>query len=218
MSTLITSPDFIHPYSSNEAFYDGWAASYDKGNILQRLDDELFKAHIAPLLSALPRSDPVHLLDMGCGTGRNTIKLPGLLPSHSQIMAVDSSKEMLAGAKKKLEGRAQFLHAQIDSLEIDERFDIIISTLVLEHLPLEIFFQAVGRLLKVGGWAWVTSMHPDMSSLQAKASFTDSNNQKIAGTSWNHSIDGTIDVANKEGLKLNGGIKVGKGKEGEEDI
>jgi SAM-dependent methyltransferase len=63
------------------------------------------------------------VLDLGCGTGR--IADPLAAAGHT-VVAVDESPEMLAEVRV-----AQPLCAQIQSLELDERFDLVLA---LSHL------------------------------------------------------------------------------------
>lgn len=73
----------------------------------------------------------------------------------------DAFKEWSAEEEDLLEGNA----------------DMVLSTLVLEHLPLDVFFGTVRRLLKKeGGVLVLTNMHPDMGGIsQAGFLDTDSN-------------------------------------------
>ena len=53
--------------------YDAWSSTYDSdGNILQLLDDNAFEQIVQPLLN---RNQNKLCCELGCGTGRNTIKV-----------------------------------------------------------------------------------------------------------------------------------------------
>ncbi|CAF3839345.1 unnamed protein product, partial [Rotaria magnacalcarata] len=57
--------------------YDAWSNTYDSdGNILQLLDDIVFEEIAQPLLNYIHKSNmrPI-CCELGCGTGRNTMKL-----------------------------------------------------------------------------------------------------------------------------------------------
>lgn len=57
--------------------YDAWSNTYDTdGNVLQLLDDIAFEQIAQPLLDSFPRSDTMPICcELGCGTGRNTMKI-----------------------------------------------------------------------------------------------------------------------------------------------
>lgn len=57
--------------------YDAWSNSYDSdGNILQLLDDCIFDELAQPLLNSVSRHTSKKVCcELGCGTGRNTIKI-----------------------------------------------------------------------------------------------------------------------------------------------
>lgn len=199
------------------AFYDAWAATYDTdGNVLQRLDSAAFE-YITPLLFSVLHK-PIRLLDLGCGTGRNTSKLRGMLPSGSTLYAVDGSEGMLAQARASMPaeptsrvevkwGSLDFTRQQadLDAFIGSAPVDAVISTLVLEHVMLDPFFAVIARSLKVGGWAWVTGMHPDMG--QSRAGFRRDDGVKVHGISYMHGSEETIVAAKEAGLKLVGNVE-----------
>ncbi|KAA8618545.1 S-adenosyl-L-methionine-dependent methyltransferase [Pyrenophora tritici-repentis] len=65
-----------------QAAYNEWASIYDTdGNILQAIDDLELSSLLPGLLSSVSSSGgegaghEINILDLGCGTGRNTAKL-----------------------------------------------------------------------------------------------------------------------------------------------
>ncbi|OCL12299.1 hypothetical protein AOQ84DRAFT_373209, partial [Glonium stellatum] len=95
------------------ATYNAWAPIYDTdGNILQAIDDLELTTLLPDFLSRITSPDPhdpatpLRILDLGCGTGRNTAKLlthawpPGL---DVRVTGVDFSAGMLEVARRKLE-------------------------------------------------------------------------------------------------------------------
>ena len=198
------------------AFYDAWAATYDTdGNDLQRLDSAAFK-NIKPLLFSVLQK-PVRLLDLGCGTGRNTSKLRGMLPPGSTLYAVDGSEGMLAQARAGMPAEPSQVEVRWCSLDFTRQqadlaafvgcapVDAVISTLVLEHVMLDQFFAVVAKTLIVGGWAWVTGMHPDMG--QSRAGFRRDDGVKVHGISYIHELEETIIAAKNAGLRLVGNVE-----------
>jgi ubiquinone/menaquinone biosynthesis C-methylase UbiE len=110
-----------------------------------------------------PRGTEI-LLDYGTGTGLIALQF---LPSVRKIVAVDSSKDMLAYLRKKLDAGAittiETLAWSVgDDLLKLPRFDIIIVSLTLHHvmdtaLAAEIFYS----LLNPGGTIAVADLDPD---------------------------------------------------------
>ncbi len=90
------------------------------------------------------------ILDLGCGTGRHTLKLA----KKNNVTAVDLSKEMLDLARKK----AQTEKLKVDFYKIDfskfkskKKFDLIISMLVLDHIEnLKKVLDKISAMSKVG--------------------------------------------------------------------
>jgi hypothetical protein len=57
--------------------YDAWSNTYDSdGNVLQLLDNVEFEEICQPLLNSTNRDGTTPICcELGCGTGRNTIKI-----------------------------------------------------------------------------------------------------------------------------------------------
>ncbi|KAH0611088.1 uncharacterized protein H6S33_011515 [Morchella sextelata] len=186
--------------------YDKWAPTYDHdGNILQLHDDHAFAATIPPLLSSHP---PTHILDLGCGTGRNTSKLHAALPT-TRITALDASPAMMAIARSRLPSPhiTWVLHDlnRGGPLPVTGPVDAVVSTLVLEHVGLDVFFGAVAGVLRKGGWLYVTSMHPQMGAV-SRAGFVDERGVKVQGVSFNHQVGEVVASAERAGLMLRGEV------------
>src|SRR3954452_15722593 len=70
------------------------------------------------------------VLDVGCGTGRVTEALLGLVP-RGRVLAVDASADMVELARKRLGDRADVWCQDVLDLELDEPVDAIVSTAAL---------------------------------------------------------------------------------------
>lgn len=148
--------------------YNRWSAVYDTdGNPMQALEEQLLRPYIEDVSG-------LEVLDLGCGTGRyaNQIAMDG-----GNVTALDFSEGMLAVARSK-PGSEQVKFLQHDLHERlplgDKQFDLVISGLVLEHLrELPPFFKEFNRVLRVGGTALVSAMHPAMFLRNSVASFED---------------------------------------------
>ena len=148
--------------------YDRWASVYDHdANPLPALEG----AHMP---EAVGDARGLTVLDLGCGTGRHTAWLAS---AGASVTAVDFSPEMLAEARRKVEGtNVRFLlHDLHEPLPLPSgTFDLVVSGLVLEHLrDLAGFFAEAHRVLRSSGRAVVSAMHPAMFLRGSQARFTD---------------------------------------------
>jgi SAM-dependent methyltransferase len=188
--------------------YDAWAEVYDEdGNVLQGVDDWELGSGGGMMMEEFVSlvSDPrvrevgsLKVVDLGCGTGRNTVALvkqdwPGDV--KVDVTGIDASAGMLAKAAEKLQIAQTSLptelqpHRTFHLLQHDFlnpvdatlpptplpnhspcSFDALITTLVLEHFPLSTFFSVLTSLIRPGGFVLLTNMHPSMGAL-AQAGF-----------------------------------------------
>lgn len=217
-------------YLSTLEAYEKWAAVYDSdGNVLQAIDDEEVMRLLPRVLSLVSTDSnrPPKVLDLGCGTGRNTLKLLGI--PGAEVFGLDLSPKMLEIAKERCtsawnmlptEKRAAALnfnaHDVLDSNHTVSQFlpqaaDIVISTLVVEHMPLADFFLEVNRLLAPGGLLLVTNMHSDMGA-KSQAGFNDpATGEKIRPVSYNHSPEELVEAAKAANFDLLGDSIIERG-------
>lgn len=175
-----------------------------------------------------PAASPpwLKIVDLGCGTGRNTIKLIAV-PGVQQVIGLDASANMLAIAKQRCDERlgalvtadhdaAKLVFEVYDMLadettapvpEIANAADAVVSTLVLEHLPLSVYFKAVAGLLKPGGVFLLTNMHHDMG-VRSQAGFVDpKSGEKIRPVSYAHEIEDVVKEASRWELDVVGQVR-----------
>ncbi|KAI0521333.1 putative methyltransferase [Xylaria bambusicola] len=217
-TTVDPPSNSIRYIPTNEA-YDRWAEVYDSdGNFLQALDDLELKTLFPRFVASIKSPKPWRIVDLGCGTGRNTALL--LRVPESETIALDASKGMLEVAKTRLGGSS--LTPELSGNKPILRFDVfdmlatsgppasvaphtvdaIISTLVAEHIPLSVFFAHVSQLLRPGGVLLLTNMHSHMGSI-SQAGFVDTvTGEKIRPTSYAHTVEDTILEARKCGLDV----------------
>jgi ubiquinone/menaquinone biosynthesis C-methylase UbiE len=98
------------------------------------------------------------VLDVGCGTGSLAIEAKRQVGSSGPVHGIDASPEMLARADKKAQRAGLEIHfatAPAQALPFaDGRFDTVLVTLVLHHLPRSSREQCaceMRRVLKPGG-------------------------------------------------------------------
>ena len=95
------------------------------------------------------------VLEVGCGFGRITKLLLSNFPEITEYLAVDLSPEQIENAKKYVLGvdkrtALKFIVSDIQSLELDSKYDLVIAPEVLLHiLPSEIK-DVIARL---EGWS-----------------------------------------------------------------
>ena len=203
--------------------YDQWASVYDSdGNMLQSIDDDELNTLLPSILDqvAATSSPSTSVLDLGCGTGRNTARLlsyPWPAAKKIAVTGLDFSAGMLALARTKLapladsNTRTTLRLEQCDPFPNTNNFspasigitrqDLIICTLVLEHIPLATFFRTLTSLLVPGGIALVTNMHSEMGS-RSQAGFVNSEGVKVRGESFVYSLAETVDAATRAGFEL----------------
>lgn len=201
------------------------------GNILQSVDDLMLPALLDQVFALLPSDLPIIVIELGCGTGRNTAKLLSpkfSAPQISSIAALDLSPGMLTVAKERCEN---YLTAnasgallappvvefyEFDALNqepspeikaLEGKADLVLSTLVLEHLPIDVFFRAITSFLKpTGGYVLLTNMHAEMGRI-SQAGFVDEvTGEKIRGHSYAHEISEVIEEGRKWGFEVVGEV------------
>jgi SAM-dependent methyltransferase len=180
------------------AGYDRWATVYDHdGNPLQGLEGPVVRSAVGDVRG-------LAVLDLGCGTGRHSLWLAA---AGAAVTAVDFSAGMLAEARRKpgadaVRWLALDLHQSLPFP--DGSFDLVVSGLVLEHLQeLDGFFAEARRVLKAGGRAVVSAMHPAMFLRGTQARFTDPESGEVVQPgSVPHSVGAFVMAAVRAGFKL----------------
>ncbi len=150
--------------------YNQWAGSYDSmENKTRDLEARALQQHIRNL-----QFD--HILEAGCGTGKNT---PFLASKSTRLTAADFSEEMIARAiEKNSNTSVQFVQADLTRPWLFEtgHFDLVSFSLVLEHMKeLDLVFAEAQRVLKPGGYLYIGELHPFKQYGGSKARFDDGN-------------------------------------------
>lgn len=180
------------------AGYDRWATVYDHdANPLVALEEPIVRA-------AIGDPEGLKVLDLGCGTGRHALWLAG---AGAQVTAVDFSPGMLAEAERKPGAETvRFLpHDLHEPLPFPSAtFELVVSGLVLEHLAdLDGVFAEAYRVLKPGGRAVVSAMHPEMFLHGVQARFTDpETGEKVQPGSLPHTLEAFLTAAAGAGFRV----------------
>lgn len=180
------------------AAYDRWAETYDTDPNLTR---ELAHTVLAQLDLKLEGRE---LIEIGCGTGRNTEWLAGRARA---VMALDFSAEMLSKARARVASpQVRFLQHDIRSTwpVADASADLIIVMLVLEHIEsLEPVFAEAARALRSGGALFLCELHPmrQISGSQAVFANRDTGEQERI-SAYLHDISEYVSAGLKCGFEL----------------
>ncbi len=146
--------------------YNLWASQYDT-NLNNTRDVEAIA-----LRKTLHNIAFDTCLEIGCGTGKNTI---WLLEQAKEITAVDFSKEMLAKAKEKINSsRVTFIQTDITgpwSFK-NNYYNLVSFSLVLEHVyDIDTILKNAATVLKQGGFIYIGELHPFKQYAGSKARF-----------------------------------------------
>jgi 2-polyprenyl-3-methyl-5-hydroxy-6-metoxy-1,4-benzoquinol methylase len=163
----------------NEIFHNIESASYDgfhkdMWDSLAPVFDKL--AEKAAETDFFSSGSDLHLLDIGCGTGLSTELLLRTKISEKigEITLLDSSPGMIEVSKKRSEKwnkKVNFINGYIEKVP-PLKYDIILCSSVLHHIPdLKSFFAVLANLQSPGG-IFIHLQDPDGDSLKSKA-YTD---------------------------------------------
>jgi SAM-dependent methyltransferase len=150
--------------------YRTWSQRYDEpGNPIIALEEPV-------VWSRLKTVPPGLALDVACGTGRHSRRLIEL--GH-QVVGIDLTPEMLRIAGRNIPG-ATFLEADLRTIPIaDAQFDLVVCGLALAHIgELDAAVAELGRVLRPGGRAIVSVLHPFQAHLGWHAPFLDEGGQR----------------------------------------
>ena len=107
-------------------------------------------------------------LDIGCGTGRYTRLLRGLLPDGSLLVAADVSAAMLAqlrAARRGHAGGAVPLLAAAEQLPLrTASLDVVTAFNCVHHFDLGRFLAAAARVLRPGGQLFIYTRTPQQNA------------------------------------------------------
>ena len=111
---------------------------------------------------------PVTGLDIGCGTGRYTRLLRGLLPDGSLLAAADVSAAMLAQLRAASRGRALGVVPLLAAAEQPPlrtaSLDLITAFNCVHHFDLARFLTAAARVLTPGGQLFIYTRTPQQNA------------------------------------------------------
>ena len=157
------------------SFYDRIASLYNltfKFNGYGRSLHHYLRTH------PIPMTRNAKILDAGCGTGLLTIALLKALDAPVRITAIDLSGSSIGTAKKAVEenaGRADrvwFTQANVLALPFaDHSFDFVVTSGVLEYVPLREGLGELARVLKPRGYLLHLPVRPSPVSKMLEVMF-----------------------------------------------
>jgi ubiquinone/menaquinone biosynthesis C-methylase UbiE len=146
--------------------YNEWSATYDSDeNLTRDLDQKVTRAALANLQFN-------SILEIGCGTGKNTVFLAQI---GTRVHALDFSEGMIEKAKKKVQAE----NVRLSVADLTQKwpcenrsYDLIVCNLVLEHIKdLSLIFSEAFRVLEKEGRFLINELHPFRQYEGKKASF-----------------------------------------------
>ncbi|MEP6903598.1 MAG: class I SAM-dependent methyltransferase [Actinomycetota bacterium] len=150
--------------------YNVWAENYDiTQNKTRDIEEKALRASVEI-------NEPLNILEIGCGTGKNT---EYLRTRAKYLVGADFSAEMLNRAKTKITAE-NVAFCQFDLRETwefaENSFDLITCSLALEHIEkIDFVFGQAHRVLRENGRFYIGELHPFKQYQGSKARFaTDS--------------------------------------------
>ena len=180
------------------ASYDRWAETYDTD--LNRTRELAAAALRQSNLGLAGRN----VVEIGCGTGHNTV---WLAERAGSVLAMDFSEGMLRQAHARVRsGNVRFVQQDIRSAwpMADASIDFVIAMLVLEHIEhVEPIFAEAVRALNRGGELFVCELHPMRQMSGRQAEFTSSETGECERiTAFLHDVSEYVNAGLRSGLEL----------------
>jgi ubiquinone/menaquinone biosynthesis C-methylase UbiE len=176
--------------------YNEWSQTYDADqNLTRDLDQQVVREALANL-----HFDSI--LEIGCGTGKNTLFLVEI---GTRVHALDFSQGMIEKAKEKVKAEnARFSMADLTQRWPceDQAYDLIVCNLVLEHIEdISFIFSEAFRVLADSGKFLVNELHPFRQYEGKKARF-DHGEGVIEVDAFVHHISNFVNAALNNELRL----------------
>jgi ubiquinone/menaquinone biosynthesis C-methylase UbiE len=176
--------------------YTDWAATYDLDrNLTRDLDEIVTRETLANL-----RCNSI--LEIGCGTGKNTALL-------AQIGQRVSSFDFSPGMIEKARAKVSLDHVTFELADItqpwpceDQSINLVVCNLVLEHIrDLSFIFSEASRVLVKTGRFFVSELHPFRQYQGTQANFQ-RNSETTQIPAFVHHISDFFAAAAANDLKL----------------
>jgi ubiquinone/menaquinone biosynthesis C-methylase UbiE len=183
------------------AAYNEWAETYDTdqnrtrdlaGTILRQVELNLAGRNV---------------IEVGCGTGRNTEWLARPEAGSTNIVALDFSEGMLARASARVaDRRVHFLQHDVRARWplADASADVVIVILVLEHVEhLQPIFAEAARALSASGELFICELHPERQLLGGQAQFTSTQTgERLLVPAFLHNVSDYLSAGLSSGFEI----------------
>ncbi len=176
--------------------YNQWSETYDRDeNLTRDLDQKVLREALANL-----RFNSI--LEIGCGTGKNTSFLSQI---GGHVHALDFSEGMIGKAKEKV----RIVNVKFSIADLtrkwpceNEAYDLIVCDLVLEHIEeLAFIFSEALRVLKQKGRFLINELHP-FRQYEGKQATFNSGGKVTEIPAFVHHISEFTNAASRSGLTL----------------
>jgi len=178
--------------------YNHWSSTYDTDkNLTRDLDQVITKSALSDLRCKL-------ILEIGCGTGKNSSMLAKI---GEEVHALDISVGMIKKAKEK-QGLSKVTFSIADITQqwpyAGDCADLVVCNLVLEHIEdLCCIFSEASRSMVQGGHFFICELHPYRQYQGTKARFI-IDQGIIEIQAFVHHISDYLEAAEVNGLTLQG--------------
>ena len=126
---------------------------------------------VETIIAAFPHPDrPVHVMDIGCGTGRYTTIIIREYPGDLRLLCCDFSRTMLAECNKRLAGEfpgtaVYCCCGSADDLPLNgQSLDAIVTFNAVHHFDLDQFVSGTSRVLRPGGLLSIYTRTPEQNA------------------------------------------------------
>ena len=107
--------------------------------------------NVLKFLKTISFEKPFTFLDVGCGNGWVVRKIANEKYCKKAV-GIDKSKKMIIQSKKKIEGKEEYIHTDVESMKYKGKFDFVFSMESLYYADsIEIALEKIYKLLKPGG-------------------------------------------------------------------
>jgi ubiquinone/menaquinone biosynthesis C-methylase UbiE len=176
--------------------YNAWAASYD--DIENRTRD--LEAQV--LRDTLLNPHYGNILELGCGTGKNT---EWLSQKTDFVTAIDISSKMMAIAQEKTHTEnVSFIEADItEEWPVKPGWaNLVTCSLVLEHIQdLSFIFAEGARSLKRNGKFYICELHPGRQYAGSRVKFETQSGYQTP-PAFTHHLSDFLDMAKEHKFEL----------------
>lgn len=176
--------------------YDAWAESYDS------MDNKTRDLEAEVLRSLFRNPHYGNILELGCGTGKNT----GWLSQKADfVTALDFSAEMILRAEVKTDAKnVTFIHSDLNrEWPIKPGWaNLITCSLVMEHIEdLHSVFAQGAKALKSKGRFYVCELHPYRQYSGSRAHFK-TGEELYEPKAYIHHLSDYLQASSASGFKL----------------